>query len=296
MGFKIIDSNGNLKLSSFGTGASLPDPVTVIHGGTGLTTTTQGDLLYASADNTIAKLAKDVSGTRILTNQGSSNNPTWSDPSTVMSGVPVPTTKKFALLEADGTTTARVFVWAVALGASTAVTDSTSQWLRWSTTGGAGNQNGFRSNADWAWLDHLPKVNFHIRTGSVITLLRLQLAITNVGAGFITNADDQHLLKGVGIRYSTPAGDTGFTAWTADGTTQTVDTSPIAAIAASTVYSISIEATSTSNVNFTVNGVTRSLSLPAAALGTAMRINAQVTNTTGVAKDLDIAAMYGEWL
>ena len=39
--------------------------------------TAQGDLLYASAANTLARLAKDTTATRYLSNTGSSNNPAW---------------------------------------------------------------------------------------------------------------------------------------------------------------------------------------------------------------------------
>lgn len=41
------------------------------------TLTAQGDLLYASAANTLARLAKNTSATRYLSNTGSSNNPAW---------------------------------------------------------------------------------------------------------------------------------------------------------------------------------------------------------------------------
>lgn len=41
------------------------------------TLTAQGDLLYASAANTLARLAKNTSATRYLANTGSSNNPAW---------------------------------------------------------------------------------------------------------------------------------------------------------------------------------------------------------------------------
>lgn len=51
--------------------------VTVPQGGTGLTSLTQGDLLYASASNTLSALAKDTNATRYLSNTGSSNNPAW---------------------------------------------------------------------------------------------------------------------------------------------------------------------------------------------------------------------------
>ena len=40
-------------------------------------TTTQGDILYASAANTIVGLAKNASATRYVSNTGASNNPAW---------------------------------------------------------------------------------------------------------------------------------------------------------------------------------------------------------------------------
>ncbi len=46
-------------------------------GGTGLNSYAQGDILYASAVNTLAKLAKDTNSTRYLSNTGTSNNPAW---------------------------------------------------------------------------------------------------------------------------------------------------------------------------------------------------------------------------
>jgi hypothetical protein len=51
--------------------------VTVPQGGTGLTSVTQGDILYSSASNTLATLAKDANATRYLANTGTSNSPAW---------------------------------------------------------------------------------------------------------------------------------------------------------------------------------------------------------------------------
>lgn len=39
--------------------------------------TGQGDLIYGSAANTPARLAKDANATRSLTNTGTNNNPAW---------------------------------------------------------------------------------------------------------------------------------------------------------------------------------------------------------------------------
>ncbi|MGY3527288.1 hypothetical protein [Bradyrhizobium sp. USDA 4452] len=49
----------------------------VTRGGTGLSTVAQGDLLYGSATNTIASLAKNTTATRYLANTGTSNAPQW---------------------------------------------------------------------------------------------------------------------------------------------------------------------------------------------------------------------------
>jgi hypothetical protein len=49
----------------------------VTRGGTGLATVTQGDLLYASASNTLSTLVKNSTATRYLSNTGTTNNPAW---------------------------------------------------------------------------------------------------------------------------------------------------------------------------------------------------------------------------
>jgi hypothetical protein len=66
-------STGTIDLTTDVTGV-LP----VANGGTGLSTYAQGDLIYASAANTLAKLAKNTTATRYLSNQGASNGPSWS--------------------------------------------------------------------------------------------------------------------------------------------------------------------------------------------------------------------------
>ena len=47
------------------------------NGGTGISSYTQGDIVYASASTTISKLAKDTNSTRYLSNTGVDNNPAW---------------------------------------------------------------------------------------------------------------------------------------------------------------------------------------------------------------------------
>jgi hypothetical protein len=64
-------------LGTIATGTWNATAIGVTKGGTGLTTTTQGDILYADASNSIAKLAKNTSATRYLSNTGTTNNPAW---------------------------------------------------------------------------------------------------------------------------------------------------------------------------------------------------------------------------
>lgn len=64
-------------VGTIGTGTWQGTAIETQYGGTGLTSYTQGDILYSSASNTLAKLSKDTNATRYLSNQGTSNNPSW---------------------------------------------------------------------------------------------------------------------------------------------------------------------------------------------------------------------------
>ncbi len=57
--------------------ASVTGTLGPTHGGTGLAAYTLGDIVYASATNTLAALAKDTNATRYLSNTGTSNIPAW---------------------------------------------------------------------------------------------------------------------------------------------------------------------------------------------------------------------------
>lgn len=71
---------GQTSLTTVGTiafGTWNGTTLAVGYGGTGLASYTQGDLIYASAASTLSKLAKDTNSTRYLSNQGTSNDPSW---------------------------------------------------------------------------------------------------------------------------------------------------------------------------------------------------------------------------
>lgn len=83
---RINDTNVTLTLGGTPAGALITSTsftlgwtgqLAVTRGGTGLGSIAQGDLLYGSASNTIAALAKNTSATRYLSNTGTSNNPSW---------------------------------------------------------------------------------------------------------------------------------------------------------------------------------------------------------------------------
>lgn len=64
-------------VGTVGTGTWAGTTIGTTRGGTGLTSFAQGDLVYASATDTLARLAKSTSATRYLSNTGTSNAPAW---------------------------------------------------------------------------------------------------------------------------------------------------------------------------------------------------------------------------
>lgn len=89
--------------------------------------TTQGDLLYASAANTLARLAKNTTATRYLSNTGTSNNPAWAqiDLSNGVTGT---------LPVANGGTGATTFTAGQILFGNTTSAINTSSNLYWDNT------------------------------------------------------------------------------------------------------------------------------------------------------------------
>lgn len=64
-------------VGTIGAGTWNGGVIGIVYGGTNLNSYTQGDLIYASATNTLTQLAKNTSATRYLANTGTSNNPNW---------------------------------------------------------------------------------------------------------------------------------------------------------------------------------------------------------------------------
>ncbi len=72
-----VGQNSITTLGTITTGVWTGTAIAAINGGTGLTSYAQGDLIYASAANTLSALAKNTSATRYLSNTGTTNNPAW---------------------------------------------------------------------------------------------------------------------------------------------------------------------------------------------------------------------------
>lgn len=64
-------------LQAVSLGLGWTGTLSVIRGGTGLGSFSQGDTIYSSAANTLSALAKDTNATRYMSNTGTSNNPAW---------------------------------------------------------------------------------------------------------------------------------------------------------------------------------------------------------------------------
>ena len=71
-------ASNTIAQNTAGSAASLSATLAVTSGGTGLTSATQGDVVYSSGSNTYANLAAGTSG-HFLKTQGSGQNPVWAE-------------------------------------------------------------------------------------------------------------------------------------------------------------------------------------------------------------------------
>lgn len=75
---RVLTSNGtDPSWAQVDLAATVTGVLPVANGGTSFSTYAQGDIIYASAVNTLAKLPKDTNVSRYLSNTGASNAPAW---------------------------------------------------------------------------------------------------------------------------------------------------------------------------------------------------------------------------
>lgn len=237
----------------------------VTNGGTGLATVAQGDLLYGSAANTLSKLAKSTASAQYLKNSGTNNNPVWAAIPDVLppgsdnnDNVGMPAITLFPSSSANVTSGGTSQLGTAQSGAIQS--DSAGIFCRSTSSVNAtpaiyrlagANNIGIVDN-----LVYLTR----IRTGSDITNVRFFIGF--VSGGDFPNNSDTLATNGVAIRYSTSAADAGWVGVNntggAQSTTANPTTTPIAAIAANTLYNLRIDVTATL-VTFTVDNASLTL-------------------------------------
>lgn len=75
---RVLRTNGTtISFDQVALGTDVSGTLIPTLGGTGLNSFSQGDMIFASAVNTLSALAKNVTATRYLSNTGTSNNPAW---------------------------------------------------------------------------------------------------------------------------------------------------------------------------------------------------------------------------
>jgi hypothetical protein len=322
--FSVLDSTGRVKIKPAGTGVTLTDPVGVTHGGTALTAVSQGDLLMASASNTLARLSKSTTLTppQVLSFESGDLTPSWRTVSELFTPgaaggyIPNPASREYSaphILSCNylaggwpASTTAFGRTVVLSGGVQTDATDSTSTWARGTTGAVSGNNTQFAFDASGfsAFFQYRWEGMFigKIRTGSDITNIRL---ICGIGSSLTPSSDSPTGIVNqiVGIRYSTSASDAGWTAWVFDGNLPYTQTANITSILASTAYTIQIRIRAVSGspdyaADFTVGSTTVTLSVPFTLLNATQLNNAVIgvglTTLTNASRVVDANSFYNQ--
>lgn len=285
---------GELAVSRGGTGVGSFTPYAVILGGT----TGTADLQDVGAVGTAGD---------ILTSAGAGAKPTWQAASGgTVEAVPFASRRKPAWWYMSDASINYVMgvVNPTIQGTGTNVVDAVSSWKHAVTGSSADDYAGltFENSGftpEGPHFEHLPTLTFHIRTGSAITAARFWVGLfdnrfpSNTPG---TSATGVLTAKHVSFRYVAGT-DTQWVASVADGTTQTVSAN-IAAIAASTVYTLKIRFISNTQVAFSVNGGAETTVTLASNAADATNVyphilvaNVTATNTRAI----DISGIYFEY-
>jgi hypothetical protein len=273
--------------------------VAIAQGGTNITTYTTGDLLYASATNTLSKLGIGAEGTVLTVASGV---PVWA---TATGGSGAGAGGSFAIPRADrrkvafenffGAGSSAGFASVSNSSMTSTTNDSTIQGGTITTGAVAGSQVYARvlSTVMYLLRGHSPTYIFHFKTGPDITATRIWAGLLSAAP---TNADTLGTTHGLALRYSSVAGDTTWKYITSDGSSQTVTDSGLS-VAINTVYTLKIVVdASVPNVTFTLNGgnsQTITTTLPGAT--TALGIYNALIGTTTSTRSMILSRLYCEW-
>jgi hypothetical protein len=236
----------------------------------------------------------------VLTSQGAGSLPQWTAPTaSAVNAVPFATLRKpFWNQVVDDATDKVVGMAGWTPSNNSSVNDSTSQWQRLTATGANGTAFE-RSQLDGPMFYHLPTLYFHIRTGSTISTAMVYwiglFQSTNVGTAIGTSSTGVLTNRHAAFRFAAGT-DTQWVGSVSDGTTQTVSGN-IAAIAASTVYTLKIRFASSTSVRLSVNGgaeTTVTLNTSNADANQTAIYAAVLNVTAGNTRILDWSATYGE--
>lgn len=186
----------------------------------------------------------------------------------------------------------------VTAGTSSFVADARGGWERINTGAVSGNSASIVSSVALVWLDWEPHFMMTLRTGASVAAMRMWIGLWSA----LPSDADVSVRAGVGFRFSTVAGDTGFTPVTFDGTTQTLG-STLSTVAASEEYVLSIRliagGTSAEFIvlrksTWTVS--TGTLSIGSGARGQALLAVFPVNRTQAAAvKTIDVSRLYLDW-
>jgi hypothetical protein len=169
-------------------------------------------------------------------------------------------------------------------GTQTGVIASANLFINYASGGVSGNSAGALTSFSLFRADLNPDFQIIFRTPSTMTDVRLHIAFISSTQ---TNSDD-YAAHGAGFRYSTVAGDTGWTPITRNGATQSAGTAIGSAPAADTIYKLRIRTIDQGVTwKFSVNGGAeqdKTTHVPTAS--TTMGLYFKVITQTGSARNI----------